>query len=163
MPGVGSYPYEPGCPDAGDRFCFTAAMARHKSEWWQQRLAEVDEGTEIEDVARQHGVRAKTLSWWRTELKRRARKRTGPRLLPVVLATPRPTSGAVEVLVEVGAARMHLKGAVSAEYRRPAAPTRRWRNRRDHSHRQPVWREQLSRDEYDPQDQAVPSHVKSTE
>jgi transposase-like protein len=91
-------------------------MARHKSEWWQQRLAEVDDGAEIEDVARQHGVRAKTLAWWRTELQRRARKRTGPRLLPVVLSAPRPIAAGVEILVEVGATRMHLKGAVTAEY-----------------------------------------------
>lgn len=91
-------------------------MGRHKSEWWQQRLAEVDEGAEIEDVARQHGVRAKTLIWWRTELRRRARKRTGPRLLPVILSSPRLSAGGIEILVDVGSARMHLKGAVSPEY-----------------------------------------------
>jgi transposase-like protein len=90
-------------------------MARHKSEWWQQRLAEVDEGAEVEDVARQHGVRAKTLIWWRTELKRRARKRTSPRLLPVIVSSPRPAATDIAILVEVGAARMHLKG-VTAEY-----------------------------------------------
>ena len=91
-------------------------MARHKWEWWQQRVAEVDEGAPVEEVARQHGVRAKTLVWWRTELKRRARKRTGPRLLPVVVSSPRPIAGSVEMLVEVGAARMHLKGTVTPEY-----------------------------------------------
>jgi transposase-like protein len=91
-------------------------MARHKSDWWQQRLAEVEEGAEVEAVARQHGVRAKTLVWWRTELKRRARKRTGPRLLPVVVAAQRIVTAGVEVFVEVGPARMHLKGAVTAEY-----------------------------------------------
>lgn len=91
-------------------------MARHRSEWWQERLAEVDEGAEVEDVARRHEVRAKTLIWWRTELKRRARKRTGPRLLPVIVSSPRPTPGGIEILVEVGAARMHLKGGITAEY-----------------------------------------------
>lgn len=101
---------------------FTGGM-RHTAEWWAKPVAELAAGGEARLVARRHGVRERTLIWWRSELRRRARKRgrSGPRLLPVVVrAAPIPVQLAradeVEVFVEVGATRMTMRGAVSAEH-----------------------------------------------
>jgi len=63
-------------------------------------------------------VRERTLLWWRSELRRRARSKPKQRLLPVVVA-PRRVEAArpeVELIVEVGRSRMILRGAVSAEH-----------------------------------------------
>lgn len=93
---------------------------RHAAEWWAARVAEVGVTGDVETVARRHGVKASTLRWWRTELRKRARTIASPRLLPVVVkATPPVRACAVdtlEVLVEIGATRMTLRGEVSAEH-----------------------------------------------
>lgn len=98
-------------------------MARHNAEWWAERVEELRSQGDAEAIARRYKVRARTLIWWRAELARRARegKRGGPRLLPVVLgaepklvASERPH--AIEIVVEVGAARMSARGAVTAEH-----------------------------------------------
>jgi len=98
-------------------------MERHRADWWGERIAELAQGGDAEEIARRHGVRARTLLWWQSELPRRLRKKKGKRarLLPVVVrSTTRPvrppSESAVEVLVEVGAARMTLRGAVTAEH-----------------------------------------------
>jgi transposase len=80
------------------------------------------EGGDSEAIARRYKVRGRTLVWWRAELARRAREAAprGPRLLPVVLdphAGPFPSAApAIEVVVEVGAARVSVRGAVSVEH-----------------------------------------------
>jgi transposase len=99
-------------------------MARHGAEWWAKRIEELAQGGDAEEIASRHGVRTRTLIWWRSQLRRKAReKKTGkkPRLLPVVVraaprAVPAPSEPALEVFVEVGAARMTLRGAVTAEH-----------------------------------------------
>lgn len=96
-------------------------MARHGAEWWAKRVEEVDRGGDPGVIARRHGVRERTLIWWRSELRRRARETPGPRLLPVVVSAPaRDTAamhaGELEVFVEIGSIRMTLRGAVSAEH-----------------------------------------------
>jgi transposase-like protein len=98
-------------------------MERHRADWWGERIAELAQGGDAEEIARRHGVRTRTLLWWQSELPRRSRKKKGkrPRLLPVVVrSTPRPVrptpESSVEVFVEVGAARMTLRGAVTAEH-----------------------------------------------
>jgi transposase-like protein len=94
---------------------------RHAAEWWAARVAEVGATKgDLETVARRYGVKASTLRWWRTELRRRARTATSPRLLPVVVKAAPPVrtlnANALEVLVEIGATRMTLRGDVSAEH-----------------------------------------------
>jgi transposase-like protein len=83
----------------------------------------MDRGGDVEEIARRHGVRAKTLVWWRSELARRARDSptSGARLLPVVVeSTPgsigRGVADAVEIAVQRGATRVSIRGAMSAEH-----------------------------------------------
>lgn len=98
---------------------------RHPAKWWAERVAEVEASGDAEAVARRHGVKASTLRWWRTELRKRARPVASPRLLPVVVSAeparipPRvrgDEAASLEVLVEIGATRMTLRGDVSTEH-----------------------------------------------
>ncbi len=98
-------------------------MERHRAEWWGKRIEELAQGGDADEIARLHGVKTRTLIWWRSQLRKKARERTGrrPRLLPVVVrsaprAIPAAAEPALEVFVEVGAARMTLRGAVTAEH-----------------------------------------------
>ena len=98
-------------------------MERHRAEWWAKRIEELAQGGDAEEIARRHGVKTRTLIWWRSQLRKKARERTGrkPRLLPVVVrSAPRPVralaKSALEVFVEVGDVRMTLRGAVTAEH-----------------------------------------------
>ena len=98
-------------------------MERHRAEWWAKRIEELAKGGDAEDIARRYGVKTRTLIWWRSQLRKKARERTGrrPRLLPVVVCSaPRAVralaESALEVFVEVGASRMTLRGAVTAEH-----------------------------------------------
>lgn len=87
----------------------------HKAEWWSERMLEVEATGDAAGVARRHGVRLKTLRWWRSELRRRAKTLPRPRLLPVVVKNSPPDVGALEVFVEFGELRMTLRGSVSSE------------------------------------------------
>jgi hypothetical protein len=96
-------------------------MARHGAEWWAKRVEELDRGGDPEGVARRHGVRARTLIWWRSELRKRGRTGPGPRLLPVVVSAVPPRAAAaladvLEVFIEIGVTRITMRGAVSAEH-----------------------------------------------
>lgn len=95
---------------------------RHTADWWAKAVEELAE-SDASAVARRHGVHERTLIWWRSELRRRARKARKPkaRLLPVVVRAAQPGAPAahadeLEVFVEVGAARMTVRGAVSADH-----------------------------------------------
>ena len=111
------------CPKAIG--CSGTSMSRHKAAWWAKRVEELARGGNAEEIAQRYGVRPRTLVWWRSELTRRARSAAepGPRLLPVVVErSPRRESredireGALEVVVELGAARVTARGAVSPEH-----------------------------------------------
>jgi len=97
-------------------------MTRHAAEWWAKRVAEFARTGDARTVAERHGVKAATLIWWRSELRKRARDGASQRMLPVVVsatparALPSHVVDELEVFVEVGAARMTLRGAVSAEH-----------------------------------------------
>lgn len=99
-------------------------MERHPAEWWAERLEELAQGGDAGEIARRHGVRTRTLIWWRSELRRKSRDKEGrkPRLLPVVVRTParaaHPAGSeqGLEVFVEVGAVRMTLRGDVTGEH-----------------------------------------------
>ena len=89
-------------------------MERHTAAWWSERVDELSRGGEARAIARRHGVKERTLIWWRAEL----RKRGGAtRLLPVaVAASAAVLAREIEVVVEIGAARVTLRGAVTAEH-----------------------------------------------
>lgn len=98
-------------------------MQRHRAEWWAKRIGELAQGGDAEEVAQRHGVKVRTLIWWRSQLRKKAPEKIGkkPRLLPVVLRSAPRTASApaecdLEVFVEVGASRMTLRGAVTAEH-----------------------------------------------
>src|SRR4051794_1728728 len=99
-------------------------MERHRADWWAERVEELAQGGDAEEIARRHGVRTRTLIWWRSQLRRKSPAKTGKkaRLLPVVVRpaarTARVTSpeSVLEVFVEVGASRMTLRGAVTPEH-----------------------------------------------
>jgi|SRR5580700_5688539 hypothetical protein len=95
-------------------------MSRHSRDWWRERVRELARGADAEEIAQRHGVRVESLKWWRWELARRAAE-AGPRLLPVVVeATParctEPVGADLEVVVEAGAIRVSVRGAVTAEH-----------------------------------------------
>lgn len=97
-----------------------SAGMRHRAEWWLKRVAEMARGVDAEEIARRHGVRAKTLVWWRSELARRARGEpsSNPRLLPVVVE-PMVAAGVaepIELAVQRGATRINVRGAMTAEH-----------------------------------------------
>jgi transposase-like protein len=89
------------------------------------RVEELARGGDATEIAQRDGVTVSTLTWWRFQLRKRAqgkseRPKREPRLLPVVVGTDAkpncaPTESSLEVLVEVGATRMTLRGAVTAE------------------------------------------------
>jgi transposase-like protein len=99
-------------------------MERHRADWWAERVDELAQGGDADEIARRHGVRTRTLIWWRSQLRRKSRAKASkkqPRLLPVVVrSTARPVrvgpESALEVFVEVGGARMTLRGAVRPEH-----------------------------------------------
>lgn len=98
-------------------------MTKHKAAWWAKRVEELERDGDEEAVARDHGVRTKTLQWWRSELKRRARGGSSgrARLLPVVVEAEARrvamgTSGKLEVGVKVGDSRITLRGEVTPEH-----------------------------------------------
>jgi len=101
-------------------------MARHNAVWWRKLVKEVSRGGALKAVAERHGVQAGTLRWWRTEFNRRGREGSveQAKFLPVVVASVRAKGleplgadeGAVDVVVELGAARISLRGGVTAAH-----------------------------------------------
>ena len=98
-------------------------MSRHVASWWAKRVDELSRGEDAESIARRHGVRARTLVWWRSELVRRAREKpaAGPRLLPVVVDRSRRAivdihDDVLDVVVELGDARVVVRGAMCPEH-----------------------------------------------
>ena len=93
-------------------------MARHGADWWAKRIEELERSGDAEAIAQRHGVRAKTLVWWRSELVRRGHERARGRMLPVVVesAPAVDREGGVDVVVEIGGARLQVRGAVTAAH-----------------------------------------------
>ena len=62
---------------------------RHSREFWVRLVGETERGGTLEAVARRHGVRPRTLVWWRWKLGRGPRPAARKaRLLPVVVRRP---------------------------------------------------------------------------
>ena len=98
-------------------------MSRHMESWWAKRVDELSRGEDAESIARRHGVKARTLVWWRSELVRRAREKptSTPRLLPVVVDRSRRAivevrDDVLDVVVELDAARVVVRGALRPEH-----------------------------------------------
>ena len=98
-------------------------MSRHVASWWAKRVDELSRGEDAESIARRHGVKARTLVWWRSELVRRAREKpvSGPRLLPVVVDRSRRAivdirDDVLDVVVEFESARVVVRGAMRPEH-----------------------------------------------
>ena len=96
---------------------------RHTADWWAERVSELAATGDARGIARRHGIRERTLRWWRSELRRRAREGEGdgakPRLLPVVVKTApsAPKLGdELEVFVEIGSTRISMRGDVRPEH-----------------------------------------------
>jgi len=52
-------------------------MERHHAGRWAERLEELARGGDAEELARRHGVRVRTLIWWRSQLGRRLPTQAG--------------------------------------------------------------------------------------
>jgi hypothetical protein len=80
---------------------------------------EVDRGAATAAVARRHGVRPATLTWWRWKL--RSESRRGPRLLPIVVdgelqAGPAPAVGGQLFEVVLGSVSVRVVGGADVQY-----------------------------------------------
>ena len=67
---------------------------RRTRKSWRRLVAEAERIGSVAKTAGRHGVKAKTLAWWRWNLRGEASTRKRARLLPVVLP---PTAQAVAV------------------------------------------------------------------
>jgi transposase-like protein len=59
---------------------------RRSREFWKRIVAEVERGRTIARTAERHGVKPKTLAWWRWTLGRESAPVTKAQLLPVVFS-----------------------------------------------------------------------------
>ena len=92
-------------------------MARHSRSFWEQRDLEVERGAPLETVARRHGVKAKTLQWWRYELRRARRGAESlPALLPVVVRDRPEAHASAPVEIAVGRSVVRVTVGTDVEY-----------------------------------------------
>jgi transposase-like protein len=96
-------------------------MVRHNEAWWSERVSELDAGVTASEIAATHGVREKTLLWWKSELSRRARRSAkAQRLVPVVIRGASESAPAVAVALDVSLetkrGRLTVRGAVEASH-----------------------------------------------
>lgn len=89
------------------------AGARRSRAEWEQLVREVEGGGSVAEVARRHGVRARTLTWWRWQLRRGKVARSATKavqMVPVrVREAARPAvDDVVEVLVRGAVVRVRV-------------------------------------------------------
>lgn len=86
------------------------AKARRSRAEWEQLVRELEAGGSVEEVARRHRVRPKTLAWWRWQLRRgkvarSATESTTVQMVPVrvrqVAPPVKPVDESVDDVVEV--------------------------------------------------------------
>ncbi len=101
-------------------------MAKRKNrEFYEQCLEEVDGGASVAEVARRHGVRGKTLSWWFWKLRQSGAKRTKKpsrnrrgkksQLVPVVVREPTIARGGL-VELSFGGVVLTFESGTDPEY-----------------------------------------------
>lgn len=93
---------------------------RSQREWQDLMAAWQKSGESSEAFAARHGLRERTLVWWRSELKRRGAGR-GAALVPVKVVSGREQATAVELVLgsatlrfERGAAPKHIAAVTRA-------------------------------------------------
>lgn len=89
------------------------AGARRSRAEWEQLVREVESGGSIAEVARRHGVRPRTLTWWRWQLRRRKGARSVSKAVQLVPVRVRevvrpPVDDVVEVLVRGAIVRLRV-------------------------------------------------------
>jgi hypothetical protein len=84
---------------------------RSQREWQDLMVAWQKSGESSEAFAARHGVRERTLVWWRSELKRRGAGR-GAVLVPVKVVPSREQASVVELVL----------GSATLRFERGAAP-----------------------------------------
>ncbi len=93
---------------------------KHGREFWAELSAEVDAGRSIDAVSKRHGVRPKTLSWWRWKLNQApsppARKRGKAEFLPVVVSEGYAGRGGEVLEVLVDDVRVRLESGTDVAY-----------------------------------------------
>ena len=93
---------------------------RSRAEW-VRIVAEADRGGSVESVARRHGVKPRTLSWWRWRLRRvqgaASEAITVHRMLPVVVPDLRAVRESYdEIVVEVREFRVRIGTGADVGY-----------------------------------------------
>jgi transposase-like protein len=93
---------------------------KHGREFWAGLSAEVDAGRSVDAVSKRHGVRPKTLSWWRWKLSQGAtrtfRKSRKNALLPVVVTDGDVARGGELLEVAVDDVRIRLECGTDVAY-----------------------------------------------
>jgi hypothetical protein len=89
-------------------------MARHPRSFWETRVAELDAGESVDDVARRHRVKATTLRWWRSALRREQAE--VPAFLPVVVRRAPLLGGAAPLELVVGDAVLRVPIGADVDY-----------------------------------------------
>ena len=84
---------------------------RHSREFWQRLVLEVAAGATVGDVATRHGVRPRTLAWWRWRLG----AESAPRLLPVIVSRRNTSADVQRKGVEVVVSDVRLRIEVGAD------------------------------------------------
>ena len=79
-------------------------VKRHPRPFWEKLVAEVEAGSAMAAVARRHSVRATTLRWWRTQIRKRVRA-SSVRIIPVTI----PPFLAPERLIEMAVGELVLR------------------------------------------------------
>lgn len=98
-------------------------MASRKDRaFYEQLLEEVEGGGAVAEVARRHGIRPKTLSWWLWKLRQSKSKRRGPKraekaaaLIPVVVGVP-STKRAHVVELSMGHLQLTFEAGTDPDY-----------------------------------------------
>lgn len=90
------------------------AQRRRSREEWEQLVREVEAGDSTDHVARRHGVRPRTLAWWRWQLRRGKVARSATKavqMVPVRIRRAAPAAAVddvVEVLVRGAMVRVRI-------------------------------------------------------
>lgn len=101
----------------GDR---SRVAKKHGREFWAELSAEVDAGRSVDAVSKRHGVRPKTLSWWRWKLNQApnpsTRKRRKADFLPVVVTERNAGRGGDLLEVLFDDVRVRLESGTDVAY-----------------------------------------------
>jgi transposase-like protein len=95
---------------------------RRPRSFWEKLVAEADRVGSVERVARRHGVKARSLTWWRWWLRRDAREKAkartkakAPRVLPVVIEAGAVAASSV-IEIAVGDLRVRVQPGTELGY-----------------------------------------------